>query len=204
MWELLLRWWEWRQALPADGVYMGIAPVVAAALITGGAGLLGGLLNRPSGAEQQAVANQGRAASAEADLLGQRRDLIADLIGRINNTQGPVFQFPDAAGGPANDRAFLESLGPTADLNALMQLAGMGSGTSTINSAAALGQQSSQNREGQVGDLLSNLVFSLLNRRSGSGGSAGMAGGQGLLRPGLSGPVNPFTDFGQGPTLGGG
>ena len=65
--ELLQSFLEWRSAIPE--VYGAIAPALGAALIGVGGGFLNSLLNRPSGAERQALQIGNEASQAQADEI---------------------------------------------------------------------------------------------------------------------------------------
>lgn len=203
MMEFLQSAWEayaaWRSA-PVE-VYMGLPPAIAAALIVGGSTLLNSQLNKPSGATKSAERAGADLSRAQADEVARQTEarafLEALLRGELDGEIDPsvLFQFPDAAGGPALDRetllAQLTAGNRGAMLDRLLGLAGAGSlgqggavaGLNAGATANALGNQSTQ-------QTLQNIALQLLTQRSGPqpvNQAANTPGNQGIT----VGPAGP-------------
>ncbi len=160
---------------------LALPPVVLASIIGGGSTIgATAYAGRKSKSTKAAESQATRQSAAETQSLEQRTQLISDLIQRISATEGtapPIFQFGEAAGGPANDPAFLEGIQPMAGINMLMQLAGMGTpGTGATQGILNRDTVASGQAQGFAGDIGSNITFmiaELMKKREGQGGGLG-------------------------------
>lgn len=143
--------------------------------------ILSSQLNKKSGSQQSAERSLGRASGAQAEELQRQTELRKWLESVLRgdaqmprSDSPPIFQFPDAAGGPALDPAMLAGISPaiSPEMAALMDLAGLPAGTSAVTSAGAIGANQSNRREDQVSSFITDMVQSLLAGGLLKGGSS--------------------------------
>lgn len=149
-----------------------IAPALIPLIGVAASFLLNKFMGGPSADQRSATAASSRASTAQAAGLEQqtalRRLLEMILTGSREMPRGekpPIFQFGSAAGGPANDRSMYEGMQPSLspEFQALMQLAGMSTGSGAVTNAAGLAQQADFLRQGQIGGITDEVVQSLMD-----------------------------------------
>jgi hypothetical protein len=166
-----------------------LAPVIGA----GSSGLINKLFGGSSGG--QARGQLDARAQTENELLKTRQstlDQILDIVARsqaafqADPTSFPTFQLPKAAGGPANDLDFLQSLRPMKDIELLLQVAGLADSGGGSGIQSALLEQGRENQNlaglGDAGEVVADIITQLLAGTGGGGGS-GLSGPGAFIPP---------------------
>lgn len=161
-------------------------PMVVASIL--GPIVLDKLFGGPSGAEKSASRAGAKGAGAQAAELERqtelRRILQGILFGEGEMPRGerpPTFQIPEAAGGPALPLEFLEGLQPSLspEFRALMDIAGLSSGTSAITTGMGIANQQDMLRQGQIGQTAGDIARFLLLKSFFPEGGEALAGSSG-------------------------
>lgn len=101
-----------------------------------------------------------RKQAADLQLAAQRelQNLYTQLAGdtrRLAGNPSPTFQFNQAAGGPQNSKAFLDSIAPNAERNAMLQIAQLLNPNATSNGVENQGRASDLRRQERREDIAS-------------------------------------------------
>jgi hypothetical protein len=142
-------------------------PTTTAAIITVAGNLLGGLLSSGGSGKPGLKKAQADVARAEAENFQLRNEQFKKLLGIIDKIEAggrpPTFQFNRAAGGPANDREFLEGIGHMLPIRLRSGLLGQGLGTSNLNAFNQQRAFEDAQRDQLIADSASSIATIVAN-----------------------------------------